>query len=284
MNMKKIISISLIITLIFASCQKNIDLNIPTNQSKIVVNGEFNTDQNLAVEVSKSVGLTQDFDTNGLVIDNAKVLFFEDNLLLGQATFVGGQYVYNKKPIANKIYSVQVDVNTYSTIGAKVQMPNPVGFTTQYIDSIGADKDGYRIGGLKMSIVDDGSQKNFYQLLIKYYDQPIQQWFNYDIISNDQIFINTKQKDGSYIFNDLTFNGTTKNISLNIEYQYTTSTPKFEIIIKSIDSEYYTYLQQIQEFNQTGRGLVDNPVIIKSNVTNGLGMVGAVSGKSVKIP
>lgn len=148
-----------------------------------------------------------------------------------------------------------------------------------YIDSVGLDKDGFKEGRLSLSFTDDGSIKNFYKLLIRYYSAGIDQWFALELISNDILFVNnTKLNDGGYQFSDRTFSGKTKFLSFPIADGLASGTPKFEVSLKCFDEDYNDYLRATENYSQTGNdGLSMEPVILKSNVTNGLGMIGGVS-------
>lgn len=273
----------LAIVMFLSSCEKLIDLNLPNYTEKIVINGELNSEENFSVQISKSFGITQSFDTLGLLLNNATVLFYENGTLLGNATYLGGRYTVPFKAKPDTEYKIVASKANFRTATATVRTPSALDFTLLYKDSVDVDIDGYRIGQLTFNIKDVPNQANYYAILVRYYNQPINQWLDYDIVSNDPIFFETKQTDGSYLFSDKTFSGNTKTVSINVPYDYTTSTPKFEVLIKSIDSDYYTYIQQVQEYNQTGVGILDNPVIVKTNIKDGLGFVGAISSKKILV-
>ena len=277
--MKANILYFLTISLFLSSCRKEIDLDLPNYIEKIVINGELNSEDNFSLQVSKSFGINQSFDTLGLLLNTATVQFYENGALLGNGTYLGGRYTVPFKAQPDTEYKIVASNANFRTASATVRTPSALNFSLQYLDSIDKDIDGFRIGQLTFILKDVPNQANYYSILVRYYNQPINQWLDYDIVSNDPIFFQTKQTDGSYLFSDKTFSGNTKTVSINLPYDFTIYSPKFEVLVKSIDADYYTYIQQVQEYNQTGVGILDNPVIVKSNIKDGLGFVGAISSQ-----
>lgn len=265
--------------LLLAACSKEINLDLPPYASKIVVNGEFNTDNDMSVQVSRSLGILQPNDSTGYLLQSATVKIYEDPTLLGTAPYSGGFYILaGQKPKAGKTYTVEVTSPGYGTAQAHLVMPKALNVTTGFIDSIGVDPDGLKVGQLSLSFNDDPNEKNYYRLQIRYYNAGILTWFNFDFTSTDIIFLNNpKLKDGSYLFSDRTFSGKTKSLTFNVPFGVVSGSPKFEVSIKSFSEDYYTYLQQTDDYSQSGNGISNEPTILRSNVTNGLGMVGGVS-------
>lgn len=265
--------------LLLAACSKEISLDLPPYTSKIVVNGEFNTDNEMSVQVSRSLGILQPNDSTGYLLQNATVKIYEDPTLLGIAPYSGGFYILaGQRPKAGKTYTVEVTAPGYNGAQAHIIMPKTLNVTTGFIDSIGLDPDGLKVGQLSLSFNDDPSEKNYYRLQIRYYNSAIVTWFNFDFTSTDIIFLNNpKLNDGSYLFSDRTFSGKTKTLTFNVPFGVVSGSPKFEVSIKSFSEDYYTYLQQTDNYSQNGNGTSNEPIILRSNVSNGLGMVGGVS-------
>jgi hypothetical protein len=275
--MKQIYILFIALSMFAMSCEKEINVNLPSYQTKIVVNGEFNNESDVSLQVSRSLSVLTQSDSTGYLLNNANIRIFENNTLLSTGSYFSGKYVFNFKPEAGKTYEVRATHPNYSDVNAVVTMPKPLSFTSSFNDSIGIDNVGLKIGQLTLNINDDGSVANYYQLLIKYYNSGFMEWFPFDFVSNDEEFINNdKLNDGSYLFSDTRFNGRTKTFRFDVPFGLATGTPKFEISIKSINADFYEYIRQTNEYNQTGLGFVPNPIILKSNVNNGLGMIGGV--------
>lgn len=264
----------------FSSCNKEIDLDLPPYDSKIVVNGEFNNNNVMQVEISKSIPILDVADSSGYLLLDATAVLYEDNVKLGNMTYGQLLYNFNVKPKPGKKYRIEVSRKGLPTVSAEVEMPELIQTNATYKDSIGLDNSGFKIGQLNLQFKDAVGTSNYYQLSIRTYSSGQNTWYPLDMESNDPVFINnTKLDDGSYIFSDATFNGQLKSISFKIPDGTVSSVPgvdKFEISIKMFSSEYYSYLQQVRDYSQNGSSFDTEPIIMKSNVTNGLGMVGGV--------
>jgi hypothetical protein len=271
----KIFSYILIVLLAYA-CNKAIELKLPDYTSKIVINGEANTDTVFSVQVSRSLPIMQENDSTGYLLMNATVRVIEAGTFIGNAVYQGGYYVLNKRPKPNTSYSIEASAPGFSTARAQFTVPKAINITTSYIDSIGLDNEGFKVGQITLSFTDEPLVKNYYRLLIRYYN--VGTWSPFNFISNDIVFLNNqKLNDGSYVFSDRTFSGKSKVLLFSVPEGLATSTPKFEISIKSFPEDYYNYLLQTNTYNQNGNGISNDPIILRSNVSNGLGMVGPVS-------
>ncbi len=273
-NFKYISLLSVVILL--ASCEKEITLKLGDYASKLVVNGEFNTNATVKVEVSRSIPIMDVADSTGYLLMDATAKLYENNALIGNLTYVNGFYTMNYKPKQGKAYRVEVNRTGFNPAVAEVNLPASIVSKSKFEDSVGIDNLGFPFGQLSIQFKDDGNTKNYYELVVRYYDDGIQKWFPLDFKSNDILFLNNNKLDnGGYVFSDVSFNGQQKTILTSIESNTANGTPKFEISIKTFSEEYYNYLKQLRDYNNSGF-FVSDPVILISNVKNGLGMVGGV--------
>lgn len=268
-----------LITLLVAgisSCVKEIQLDLPPYKTKLVVNGEMNNNETVSLEVSQSYAVLSDDST--YILSDATAKLYEDNAFIGTMSYFDLRYIYNYKPIPGKKYRIEVTHPKFDPVTVNVEVPATVPATASYIDSVGLDNQGFPIGQLTVSFKDNPSQKNYYEFLIRYYDAGIMKWFPLDIASNDPVFLNNeKQDNGGYSFSDATFNGANKVIKIPVIFGTVNGTPKFEISIKSVGEEYFRYMEQVREYESNRSNFDITPIIMNSNVNNGLGMVGGVS-------
>lgn len=277
--MKQIIY-TIIGALLLSACSKEIKLNLPDYDSKLVVNGELNTDQTIDLEVSRSLPIMQVTDSSGYLIKTASVQIFENGNLLGNANYFAGRYQLNYKPKAGQSYTIKVNANGYPNAESQIKLANAFPMTVNYTDSIGLDDFGFKIGEIKLSFNDNGNTEDYYKLLINYYNAATTVWFPFDISSNDIVFLNNdKLTDGGYLFSDRTFSGKTKTLSFKVPFGLATGSPKFVVSLKQFSADYYDYLQAIDQYRQNGNGTSNDPIILKSNINGGVGMIGAVINK-----
>lgn len=271
---KKIGILSLVVFLI--SCEKEIKLDVGDYASKLVVNGEFNSNSTIKVEISRSIPILNVADSSGYLLMDASAKLYENNTLVGNLNYVNGYYTMNYKPKQGKAYKVEVLRNGFIPAVAEVNIPATIVASSNFVDSVGIDNLGFPFGQLTIKFKDDLATNNYYELLVRYYDAGIKKWFPLEIKSNDLVFLNNDKLDnGAYVFSDVTFNGQQKSILTSIEGNTATGTPKFEISIKTFSEDYYNYLKQLRDYNSSSFFEPD-PVILISNVKNGLGMVGGV--------
>jgi hypothetical protein len=270
MKLKTILLISIAVWA--SSCSKEISLTLPQYNSKIVVNGEMDTENEISLQVSRSIPIMQSNDSSGYLIKDAVVQVIENGINIGTATYVAGRYELPVKPKAGANYQIKVSSGSYTPVQANLSIPKKLPVTLKYKDSIGLDAFGFKVGQITLNFTDDGSVSNYYKLLIRYYNAGTTVWFPLEITSNDILFINnTKLNDGGYIFSDRTFSGKTKTLVFDIPFGLATGTPKFEVSIKSFNLDYYDYLVAVENYRQNGNS---TPQICKKDNI----------GKPIKMP
>ncbi len=278
--MKKIILFPLLIIIVlFNSCEKEITGIELDFVQKIAMHSEFSNTNNVKVFVSKNIPLFQKFDSAGMILKTAQVTLFENNNPISTGNYnADGNFYFNYKPISGKSYKIEAKYPQYPTCFALVSMPNALVANSSFIDSIGLDEEGFKLGELTINF-NDPSERNYYELKVDYFDASIQQWFVLTPNSSDPIFSNNNKKnDGSFLFSDATFNGENKTLKILVKDGTFFGDYKFNVSLKSIPYDYYLYLRQIEEIRENNSsGTSFNPVILKTNVENGLGMIGTVS-------
>ncbi len=274
MKSKTLSIITILLTVAIAACTKEITLNLPVAESKLVINGELNTEDDIKVQVSRSLDILTNDST--YYLDNAIVELFEDGNSKGLLTYFQQNYISNVKPKEGKSYKIVAKRNGFPMATANVVIPSQIVSSSKYIPNVGLDKDGFPYGQLEVKLTDNGAVRNYYQFSIRYYDSSILKWTSYIITSEDPVFLNnTKKDDGSYLFSDATFSGQTKTLKFDIQSGITLSNITFEVSVKTFIEEYYRYLEQIADFQENGYNS-STAVIMRTNVTNGLGMVGGI--------
>ncbi len=267
----------LIFVFIFASCEKVVNLDLPAYSSKVVVNGEFNTNSTIKLEISRSIPILNVADSTGYLLQDASAKLYENNIFIGNLTFFNGFYTLNYKPVQGKKYKVDITRKDFPSAYADIEIPANIVSNAVFKDSVSFDKTGYPVGQITLNFKDNVATNNYYEILIRYYAASIQQWFPLEIASNDIVFANNEKLDnGAYVFSDVSFNGQNKTLDIPVGFGTATGTPKFEVSIKTFSEDYYRYLKQVRDYNKSSGLFVSDPVILRSNVNNGLGMVGGV--------
>lgn len=252
--MKKIFLFALIFNLILSSCdlESVVDLEIPPHESLLVLTGVLDTDTNVQVTISNSVGA---FDnTTPYFITDAHVLLYKDDqfvdsLLPDLENPIWVEY-YNSRsfqssslpmyyyktdspPVKDAVYRIEVDHPSYPSVSADTYIPQDITLYNIDIDTItNPDKIGFTF-----SFDDNADKQNYYRLKLftschkKYVDEygyngtwyfDGQAW----MMSNDPSFPGGIPFDGytfegqEVVFNDALFNGQQKTISLDVSTEF----------------------------------------------------------------
>ena len=251
----------LIFILFFFSCDLEtvVDIDIPAHESVLVLNGRLDTDTNVQVLVSSSVGA---FDnSNPSMVNDADVILFENNIEVETLTLDTDNtyemylndgnwrtntyidmnyYVSNYVPKKDKTYKIEAKHPNFNDINASTYIPDDILIYNLVIDSTSNnDKINF-----EFSFDDDANIENYYSISLKvscskvyedeygYVDE-----YNYggrvEMNSNDPSFPTNSfdALEGGYsfqgeraVFNDALFNGQEKRISIDVytqdEYGY----------------------------------------------------------------
>lgn len=104
--MKNKIIIIIAIASILFSCRKVLNIDLKDNEKKIVMQSILMPDSIVKVNLSKSLGLLEDFDTI-IFLNNAEVKIYEDNVLVENLKYNGfGDYIGTKQLNKNKTYKI----------------------------------------------------------------------------------------------------------------------------------------------------------------------------------
>ena len=286
-------------TMLFASCDIVVDLDIPEHERVLVVNSILTTDSMINASISHSVGA---FDASSIsYVNNATVEVYEDGVLLGemdeQASLsydssgeLDSTYVYNfnQNPVAGKIYSYEIVHPDYEAVRAETTVPAAVKLNVNDVTLL-SEQDYEKHFRVRFSF-NDAREDNFYRLRLRnpntYYG------FAY-FESNDASMISSAgvQSDGATfygdeaLFDDEMFNGTEKEISIDffdsksLWFEEEGIEVQFILELTSVSESYYTYIRSLRAHfdNQDQFIFAGEPVQVFTNIENGLGVLGSMS-------
>ena len=292
-----------IFSMLFASCDIIVDLDIPEHERVLVVNSILTTDSMINASISHSVGA---FDASSIsYVNNATVEVYEDGVLLGEmneevslsynymdeldSTYV---YNFNHNPVAGKIYSYEIAHPDYEAVRAETTVPAAVKLNVNDVTLL-SEEDYEKHYRVRFSF-NDAPEDNFYRLRL-HYQNAYNDRFDY-FESNDASMISSAgvQSDGATfygdeaLFDDEMFNGTEKEISIDFfvynkpfwfeEQDYDFET-EYTLELTSVSESYYTYIRSLRAHydNQDQFIFAGEPVQVFTNIENGLGVLGSMS-------
>ena len=316
--MKKIILSILVCSLLF-SCEDMetvVTINIPPHEAVLVLNSIIDTDTEIRVLVSHSVGAFE--PTIPSCISNAEVLLFENNQFLdtlsidlintdtmmfyneyGEMELLMNYYTSDIIPNSGSVYKIVVNHQNYESITASTYIPEDIIVYDIQIDTV-TDPDKI---GFSFSFNDNGIQENYYRL--KLFSSCMKIWiddgdtveYGYSgrmiMMSNDPSFPSDIPFEGytfidqQVIFTDDLFNGQEKNISIDVEskgYRYS-DCDTVTIQFSTFSDDTYSYYNSLGEHSDKGElGLFGGEVIpVYSNVENGLGVIISVNAQNIQL-
>lgn len=292
-TMNKMILLFMIAS-ILTGCIRNIDIPYPDYKPQKVLIGTLELNKPISIRLSNTLPVTST-DTVYPPIINAKVLCYEDGILLGELLHQkNGVYVLGKAPKSRSVYKIQVAVDS-ELITATDTMPYPVNFDVELT------KDNIQNANLnpdfKLEILREVRRYNWFS--ITYYDKRrltvglFNQPFDSESIYLDT-FNSSKSPYGktSYDFNirikpDYKGKITIEGVPVNQFAKDSSLYVQFLDVSYNYDRYLKTAIVAWENRVSNNEGGLNNPfyepITIYSNVTGGIGILGSVQTRLVVV-
>ncbi len=299
--MKKIkLLICLFAVFLFLSCEKVIEAkDLPEQDSRIVLNSLLFSEDLITANITASRGILSNKAFKDL--DKAVCQVFENDAYLGNLINIqNGNFTSFFTAKVNNKYRLIVSASGYSSVTATTIIPPSVKYTNlERYDTLNYN---YRlnqysptekwVGGtskFKLKILDDLSAKNFYSI------KPIVILTDSlgNTIENDGYSIKNNNDENSYDSNsfeidDLTkVNGNQMPLDFDVTFYYNIpenlKSIRVYLEVSNLTEEYYKYKITLKKQAEAGGGFFSEPVLVYSNVINGLGILGGSSLTRLRI-
>ena len=316
--MRKIIIVALV--LLF-SCEKVVELNIPSHQPRLVVNGILDTDSIPSIFVSYSSGAFEQTEISCLL--DANVLLYEDGVLLGEMTInpnevdtfiitednwwnqINSESIYyyqlNTYPLVGSTYSIDVTHNDYSSVSATTSIPENLELVDfNIVDNSNNSETMIYNATFNLTFNDNPSQNNYYRIRLFLHtvgqedeevDEFIEKSYPLILYSNDPSLSQGIPWDGytfsgrTALFSDDLFNGEQKSISFDMEYKLSGIEYGDSLFLQvtSFSEDGYKYFNSLERNRDRFISpFGTEPVPVYSNVNNGIGIF--AGGNSLYLP
>jgi hypothetical protein len=301
--MKKIkLLICLFAVFIFLSCEKVIEAkDLPEQDSRIVLNSLLFSEDLITANITASRGILSNKAFKDL--DKAVCQVFENDAYLGNLINIqNGNFTSFFTAKVNNKYRLIVSASGYSSVTATTIIPPSVKYTNlERYDTLNYN---YRLNQyssttksldgtskFKLKILDDLSTKNFYSI------KPIVILIDSlgNTIENDGygLYIKNNNDENSYDSNsfeidDLTkMNGNQMTLDFDVSFYYNIpenlKSIRVYLEISNLSQEYYNYKTTLKKQAEAGGDFFSEPVLVYSNVINGLGILGGSSLTTFRI-
>ena len=302
--MKKHLLIFSILASAAFSCEKAIDIYVPFEKSKLVINGFLNPDSSILVHVSQSQFI---LDEGGIAnITDAKVTAYEGAESLGQLVHQkDGLYrLEGVRPKIGRTYRIEAERNGFSTVSGSEKILQTGAISEISVDSLGRDQFGSDRIAIELLLHDPAGEDNYYMFKVLtrgyikqgYYNpdepdgenyiwQPFQ--FEYSLTSSDPVVedlcLGYYSSCGVALRDDY-FDG--KNYRLRLigsSYSWSSFDPaslkdvEVVVILYHIPESFYLYSKTLELNRETRDSPFAEPAKVFTNIEEGFGILSSLT-------
>jgi hypothetical protein len=287
------------------ACERFLDQDLeisPPKYDKQLAIRQFhsNLDDTLVVAVSRNFGILETIDEKDYAVTDARVEWIEDGhsiqvLSLDTAFKPSAYTMVLAKPLqSGKFYEIRVSHPDFPTISAQQKMPSLVPLDSVIYEKDGAlSQEGNRLNQVRFYFKDPPGEENYYEVLLvanstclKYLRRdPQTNKFVYDTLDCEiSLFLDgathpsAHPGDYSMLITDKTFNGSNFTFGVNFGNWFTIKSIK--AVFRTLTRENYLYKVSRNRFEEAQYNPLSDPVILYSNVQNGIGVFGLETEQS----
>jgi hypothetical protein len=292
--------------LLLAGCTKFLEFDGEGARPRLVMNALLQADSTFEVHLSNSVGYVDNISIedqiNGEVrVRNAQGELIETLLHAGEGRYIGAQTAQS-----GMRYTIEADHPGFSSITASDRVPEPVAILA--VDTFSAvtnDPFGSEWNNLNIALTfNDPAAENYYSIevfqnetfFVDYiYDPELNSYvldtvwldspayFQVGLATTDPILINetptgiaeNEAFGNQFLFSDALFNGGTRTLTFRIESF--TPNSRYVVRLSSLSHDYFRYLRTVDRYLSADGDPFAEPVLVFSNVKDGLGILGGIS-------
>lgn len=263
-NIKLLGSLLFLVTLF--SCTKEIYVEIPDNDPKLVVNAYLAPENDsIQVWVSKSTPLYHIYDENNTMLSNAMVELSDD-----KSTWINIPYDFNTTSylaptnvlpiLAQQKYYIRVSAPEFATVESEITIPEYSNINFRYFKletRVGEYGDTSRLISYKFN--DPVGVENFYAFKA--------QVFHFDSINQYSYYSELYNENGDWIMSDKVFDG--KETTVTFTGYDVRPGDTVQITVMQTDESFYLFHYSLSNFE--GQNPFSEATPIYSNISNGLG-------------
>ena len=314
----KLILFSLFALFILA-CETVVDVDVPEEPTRLVVNALISPDQDVGARVSLNKSVL-DQDPRFSTVGDAQVILYEDGREVAQlAHQATGWYSASFRPRAGQSYTMQVSAEGLPSVEASTQISSPVTIDQLTVDTVREESGIECFNGdcqplyrqefrLQLQLSDPGEVINFYEIRgyavmldsISEYDST-GSFVEYDTLTRRQLVsfqtddavvnnsfssvIDEEFYGNSLLFTDDIFSGEGYTVDFTTDgvngYGSSSVLKKLTLVLRTLSEDQYQYLRtlDLQEFNNGDP--FSEAVPVYNNIEDGFGIFAGSSADSV---
>lgn len=265
-NKTKSIIFSIIFIMVTVSCKdKIVDIELPKDATKLAVFGFLSADDTVTNIYVKNTSPIYTQKKPSVVVGNAVVKITNNNkeyiLPFDKEKNAYSLHKNKLKIVGGETYTLKVSASGYDDVSSTITIIKDVNKTLEFV-SFYKEKKNYE-EKIKIGVKwkDDESKKNYYVLRMNIDEDKTND--HYDTYSYSHV----------YFYKDANWNGKEK-YSNDLYFSYEEGLQKKNITVALInaDEHYYLYHKKANEFYQFGENPFSEPVLVYSNINNGVGV------------
>lgn len=271
-----------------SGCFKEIELDQPEEESKLVLNAIFSPDSTWAANLSQSVGV---FDENRPeFIEDATVEVFDlatDQLIVSMTSRPLGEYdAIGAQPEIGKSYVLRASAPGFESIEAISSIPEPAQIlSVSWEDTVVWNRAPEPEGLVTIEFQDDPNEENYYFITLAKADTAASFSDTIIFFRPIPIYSHDPTVEGDFqegaLLSDQFFNGKRRTVNLNMSPEYLREGENVWCFVGTISRDFYWYRRTMDEQENNWIDPFLQPVELHSNVTGGLGIFAGYSLDSV---
>ena len=282
--MKKICLAAVALVTMWA-CEKEIPLKQDEAEPRIVVNGLFQAEDTVWIQLSESRNVLYKEELPNITNATAQLLDKNSNVL-GDFTHDtdGRYYVPGVFPVAGETSGLNVSAPNLKSVKATSEAPSLLSDFT--VDTVAAPNDELEF---TIRFQDDPDQINYYGISITYFGTWINEFgeeemYQDSYISTKEFYVTNGEEDvdgtkyaQEFFFSDASLNGqmiTFKARKYNYEFE---DSGFFKIQVKSLSEDASKYKVSYAKYLEVQGSPFAEPVQVYSNIEDGFGIFGGIS-------
>ncbi len=275
------------------SCETVIDIELPEEPSKLVLNCYFTPDSVWVADLSASKPILSSdelpqIDGADIFVSNEDGEIFNMEPLPGQP----GLYSFNQETLPNQAYTINVSAQGFANIVASSKVPEATMITSVDTGSVTFTR-GFGEQEVSVTIQDPPGVRNYYELqLFLQADNGAGGLTSFGLpfsFANEDIF---SFEDGQGLIDDTRFDGREFRIDvlinpLGFETQVLDSIATELFLtaeLRTVSEDYFLYESTLSRYQFSSNDPFSQPAQVYNNVTGGFGIFAGFNSSSMSLP
>lgn len=280
------------------ACNKNIQIDVPSQQPVLVLNGQWQQSQLFNIRLTRSRGINDPVDTGSNLIrtyevKNAFVVVKQNSIVIDTLKYDSTNFRYinkSKKTLLNNVYEIDASVNGFASVSATSLLYSTITIITPKINrAMGYNAYGELVDEVSFSFNDNVSSTDYYLVRVHKADGSYADCIGTTdtdfekMIFNSPFTTETCIDGNKLLLSDKNFNGQTKKIVLHIannqmgEVLFAGKMRRPYIDLLHITKDYFNYIKSYNDYDISSLNPFAEPTNLYSNVKNGYGFFTAFS-------